>query len=98
MFSQIKILWESNISTLLFSFFLSFLIGFVLSMIPLLESRDKRKKRFKNDRLFEKDRELDKRITKDVKNGGTYRIDFDSDTFRVLLSDDMESHSNKKYR
>ena len=97
MLSEIKHIWELSYSTYLFVFFLSVLIGIGLAILPFLKNREKRKKRFKSNKLFGKDRSIDKRISKDMSNGGTYRIDADSDTFRVLLSDDTEFHANKKF-
>ena len=84
----------ANVNSLILLFVFCTLVGFFLAMSTLSWNKEKKKKGFKKNRLFGKERKYDKELYREYLN---MEHDTFKDSYKDYLEDEMEYHANKKF-
>lgn len=84
----------ANANSLILLFVFCTLVGFFLAMSTLSWNKEKKKKGFKKNRLFGKERKYDKELCREYLN---MEHDKFKDSYKDYLEDEMEYHANKKF-
>lgn len=92
---MLEMIWNVlvlNKQSLVYSFVIAFIIGFVLAIESYKLNREHKKKGFKKRALYGKTKEIDKQMYKDYKDF----MSADSSS-SAYLKDDIEHHANKRF-
>ena len=90
-----KMMWDIlllNRQSLLYSFVIAFIIGFILAIGSCKLNREHKKKGFKNGSLYGKTKEIDQQMYKDYRD--SLSADSNSSSY---LKDNIEHHANKRF-
>ena len=85
---------SANVNSLILLFVFCTLVGFFLAMSTLSWNKEKKKKGFKKNRLFGKERKYDKELYREYLNMEHNKF---KDSYKDYLEDEMEYHANKKF-
>jgi len=85
---MIKISFISNKEQLLLVLVICFIIGFVIAMMTSGYNKEKKKKGFKEGRLYGRSKEIDRQMYNDFKDKSESHY----------LEDSTEHHANKKFQ
>ena len=84
----------ANVNSLILLFVFCTLVGFFLAMSTLSWNKEKKKKGFKKNRLFGKERKYDKELYREYLNKEHVKFKV---SYKDYLEEEMEYHANKKF-